>query len=131
MTFGCVALSVELMTPLVGLMLHCSAVHYYFIYLVVKVAVDLAFSVSEKLKRVEQICKDVGVQYEPSIVDGVAIVPLRSWYHSSWDHEPEIEGAVPIDMVVDLVLIATKDSISLAVELALAQSSYICAPHLL
>ena len=49
----------------------------------------------DKLARVESACASLGVRTRPLYVrvadgDDVLIVPLYSWYHSSWDAEPEL-----------------------------------------
>ncbi|CAA6655707.1 unnamed protein product [Spirodela intermedia] len=46
----------------------------------------------EKLNALLDVCRDLGVETGPGIVDGVGIVPLYSWYHESFDKEKDISG---------------------------------------
>lgn len=46
------------------------------------------------------ICAELGVDTKPRQVDGVWIVPILSWYHASFDQEPDIPGAMNIEKVV-------------------------------
>ncbi|EFN56980.1 hypothetical protein CHLNCDRAFT_21755 [Chlorella variabilis] len=50
----------------------------------------------EKLRRVQALCARLGVRTEPACVGGVWIFPILSWYHASWDREPDVPGAHPI-----------------------------------
>lgn len=50
-----------------------------------------------KLQAVMSTCTKLGVKTEPAMVDGVWICPLMSWYHASFDQEPDIEGAPSIE----------------------------------
>lgn len=50
---------------------------------------------SEKLKLLQELCTEAGVHTTPQCVDNVWIVPLYSWYHASFDKEPDIPGALP------------------------------------
>lgn len=43
-----------------------------------------------KLDGMLKLCEELGVHTQPKLVGGVWIVPLLSWYHSSWDVEPNI-----------------------------------------
>ena len=52
-----------------------------------------------KLRRLEELCASLGVHTRPARVGGVWVVPLLSWYHASFDAEPDIEGARPVDQV--------------------------------
>jgi len=52
-----------------------------------------------KLRRLEELCETLGVRTRPARVGGVWVVPLLSWYHASFDAEPDIEGARPVDQV--------------------------------
>lgn len=45
------------------------------------------------------LCADLGVRTAPASVCGVWIVPLLSWYHATWDREPDVPGAVPVQKV--------------------------------
>lgn len=54
-----------------------------------------------KLEALLDICRDLGVKTTPEkIGDRVWIVPIWSWYHASWDREPDIPGAYPIEKVM-------------------------------
>lgn len=46
----------------------------------------------EKLWRIFEICRSLGVETGPKVVKGVGIIPLFSWYHQSFDKEPDISG---------------------------------------
>ncbi|KAI5072699.1 hypothetical protein GOP47_0012805 [Adiantum capillus-veneris] len=46
----------------------------------------------EKLWKILEICCSLGVEMQPKVVKGVGIVPLFSWYHQSFDKEPDIPG---------------------------------------
>lgn len=50
---------------------------------------------TEKLKLLQELCTEAGVHTTPQCVDNVWIVPLYSWYHASFDKEPDIPGALP------------------------------------
>lgn len=52
-----------------------------------------------KWEALQKICEEMGVIVRPKQLDGVWIVPILSWYHASWDTEPEIPGSTPIDKV--------------------------------
>ena len=45
------------------------------------------------------ICDELGVHTAPWHVGGVWVVPIYSWYHQSWDTEPDVPGAAPIEKV--------------------------------
>ena len=53
-----------------------------------------------KLRRVLDLCAELGVAAAPACIAGVWIVPLLSWYHATWDREPDIPGALPVTKVV-------------------------------
>ncbi|KAI8102062.1 hypothetical protein M9434_007121 [Picochlorum sp. BPE23] len=54
-----------------------------------------------KLREIVRICDDLGVKTRPTKVsEQVWIVPMWSWYHASWDKEPDIPGAYPIERVM-------------------------------
>lgn len=56
----------------------------------------------EKLGLLRQMCTELGVYTIPKCIEGVWIVPLYSWYHASFDSEPDVPGAVPVQkMMVD------------------------------
>ena len=46
----------------------------------------------QKLGEVQALCASLGVATEPAYAAGAIVVPLHSWYHASWDKEPEIIG---------------------------------------
>lgn len=48
-----------------------------------------------KLKAVFAVCTELGVRTAPACINGLWIVPLLSWYHKSWDREPDLAGAAP------------------------------------
>jgi hypothetical protein len=52
-----------------------------------------------KLRRVLDLCAELGVAAAPACIAGVWIVPLLSWYHATWDREPDIPGALPVTKV--------------------------------
>lgn len=45
-----------------------------------------------KLDKLLDACERLGVETKPSIVDGLGIIPLYSWYHESFDEERDITG---------------------------------------
>lgn len=52
-----------------------------------------------KMKAVFAVCTELGVRTVPACVNGLWIVPLLSWYHKSWDREPDLAGAAPAHKV--------------------------------
>ncbi|GFP99094.1 hypothetical protein PHJA_002053300 [Phtheirospermum japonicum] len=46
----------------------------------------------DKLDKLLEACRRLGVETKPSIVDGVGLIPLYSWYHESFDEERDITG---------------------------------------
>ena len=52
-----------------------------------------------KLALLEQICCDLGVHTAAQQMEGLWIVPLKSWYHSSFDREPDIPGSLSAERV--------------------------------
>ncbi|KAK3027619.1 hypothetical protein RJ639_042372 [Escallonia herrerae] len=46
----------------------------------------------EKLSKLLEACRRIGVETNPTVVDGLGIVPLFSWYHKSFDREEDITG---------------------------------------
>lgn len=61
----------------------------------------------EKFQKLEELCEELGVKTQPSFVGKVLIVPLLSWYHASFDKEPEIldETLPPVEkMMSDFML---------------------------
>ena len=57
-----------------------------------------------KLALLEQICCDLGVHTTAQQVEGLWIVPLKSWYHSSFDREPDIPGSLSAERVILCIL---------------------------
>lgn len=54
-----------------------------------------------KLHHLKEICDELGVLYTPAqLPNGVWIVPLWSWYHASFDKEPDIPGSLPIEKIM-------------------------------
>ncbi|KAK2080575.1 hypothetical protein QBZ16_000429 [Prototheca wickerhamii] len=53
-----------------------------------------------KLQLVRDTCARLGVHTSPACVGGVWVFPLLSWYHASWDREPDLPGAIPIEKVM-------------------------------
>lgn len=45
------------------------------------------------------MCAELGVAAAPACIAGVWIVPLLSWYHATWDREPDVPGAMPVTKV--------------------------------
>lgn len=56
--------------------------------------------VTEKLELLQRICTEVGVHTTPQCLEGVWVVPLYSWYHNSFDQEPDIPNALPAHKVI-------------------------------
>ncbi|KAI3473617.1 hypothetical protein Pfo_031422, partial [Paulownia fortunei] len=46
----------------------------------------------DKLDKLLDACQKLGVETKPSIVDGLGLIPLYSWYHESFDGERDITG---------------------------------------
>ncbi|KAM5570206.1 acyl-carrier-protein phosphodiesterase PptH [Rosa sericea] len=44
----------------------------------------------QKLNKVLDACRGLGVETNPIVLDGLGIIPLLSWYHESFDKEEEI-----------------------------------------
>lgn len=53
-----------------------------------------------KLAHLKSIADELGVKYKPERVGDVWVVPIWSWYHASWDTEPDVAGALPIEKVM-------------------------------
>eukprot|EP00884_Botryococcus_braunii_P009223 jgi/Botrbrau1/18301/Bobra.0179s0030.1 len=53
-----------------------------------------------KMDVLNRICAELGVETKPRQVDGVWIVPILSWYHASFDQEPDIAGALKIEKIM-------------------------------
>ena len=50
-----------------------------------------------KLAALRADLEGLGVKMGPARVGGVWVVPLYRWYHASWDREPEVPEAMPIE----------------------------------
>ncbi|XP_059453472.1 uncharacterized protein LOC132184010 isoform X3 [Corylus avellana] len=46
----------------------------------------------EKLNKLLDACRGLGVETNPMVIDGLGIIPLFSWYHESFDREKDITG---------------------------------------
>ena len=53
-----------------------------------------------KLRRIQELCEQLGVHTAPACVEGVWVFPLLSWYHATWDREPDVPGSTPIQKVL-------------------------------
>jgi predicted phosphohydrolase len=54
-----------------------------------------------KLEAMKAICDELGVFYTPQkLYERLWVVPVWSWYHASWDTEPDVLGAYPIEKVM-------------------------------
>ena len=47
---------------------------------------------------------------EPAKVGGVWIAPIYSWYHASFDREPDVPGAPAVEKVMLCVLLLPSSS---------------------
>uniref|UniRef100_A0A2N9EJQ5 Calcineurin-like phosphoesterase domain-containing protein n=1 Tax=Fagus sylvatica TaxID=28930 RepID=A0A2N9EJQ5_FAGSY len=56
----------------------------------------------QKLNKLLDACRVLGVETNPMIVDGLGIIPLFSWYHESFDREKDITGVriTSLEMVI-------------------------------
>ena len=54
---------------------------------------------AEKLELLRHLCTELGVYTAPCCIEDVWLVPLYSWYHASFDAEPDIHGALPAHQV--------------------------------
>ncbi|KAL9437775.1 hypothetical protein AB3S75_023611 [Citrus x aurantiifolia] len=54
----------------------------------------------EKLNKLLDACRGLGVEINPVVIDGLGIIPLFSWYHESFDREKDISGIriLPLEM---------------------------------
>ena len=46
----------------------------------------------ERLHKIHRECASLGVLTAPAYASGTIIVPIASWYHETWDDEPDIQG---------------------------------------
>jgi len=56
-------------------------------------------AVHGKLRGLVEICEELGVRTRAAKVGPVWVVPLWSWYHASWDREPDVPGSTAIEKV--------------------------------
>lgn len=66
-----------------------------------------------KLALLEGACAELGVHTQPACMGGVWVVPLLSWYHASWDREPDLPGATPIEKVTTVGFCACDQRVGL------------------
>ena len=45
-----------------------------------------------RLKEILQLCGRLGVHTQPAFACGAIVAPILSWYHASWDQEPDVVG---------------------------------------
>ena len=48
---------------------------------------------------IKNLCNELGVHTEPLCISGVWIAPIYSWYHASFDREPDLPGAPAVEKV--------------------------------
>ena len=48
---------------------------------------------------IKNLCHELGVLTEPMRISGVWIAPIYSWYHASFDREPDLPGAPAVEKV--------------------------------
>eukprot|EP01023_Acetabularia_acetabulum_P023826 TRINITY_DN23164_c0_g1_i1.p1 TRINITY_DN23164_c0_g1~~TRINITY_DN23164_c0_g1_i1.p1 ORF type:complete len:370 (-),score=38.91 TRINITY_DN23164_c0_g1_i1:977-2086(-) len=66
----------------------------------------------EKLELIMELCTRIGVRTQATLLEGVWVVPILSWYHSSWDKLPDIPDSVPIEKaMVDFQLCQWPDGL--------------------
>ena len=53
-----------------------------------------------KLGVIKNLCHELGVHTEPMRISGVWIAPIYSWYHASFDREPDVPGAPAVEKVI-------------------------------
>ncbi|KAI3982790.1 hypothetical protein MKX01_010273 [Papaver californicum] len=68
----------------------------------------------EKLNRLLDGCKGLGVETSPMIVDGLGIIPLFSWYHESFDKEKDITGVRILSLEMVFTFFSSFKDVSLA-----------------
>jgi len=53
----------------------------------------------EKLHKVEALCSELGIRTKPGYVAGIYIVPIISWYHTTFDSDPDVvdESLAPVE----------------------------------
>lgn len=84
----------------------CSAYRYVFFVvgnheLWVRKSERGAYDSIGKLRHLREICDELGVLHRPTqLPEGIWIVPIWSWYHASFDKEPDVLGATPIEKIM-------------------------------
>jgi Icc-related predicted phosphoesterase len=58
----------------------------------------------ERLEEVLALCAQLGVSTRPGYASGAIVAPIFSWYHSSWDTEPDVVGWDGIPQAADLMM---------------------------
>ena len=56
-----------------------------------------------RLEEIFALCEELGVVTRPAYACGAIVAPILSWYHASWDEEPDIigwEGIPPAESVM-------------------------------
>ncbi|KAG8662965.1 hypothetical protein MANES_01G159900v8 [Manihot esculenta] len=53
---------------------------------------DYCLDSLEKLNKLLDACRQLGVETKPMAIEGLGIIPLFSWYHESFDREQDITG---------------------------------------
>lgn len=51
---------------------------------------EISFGSLEKLEKLLDACKRLGVKTDPVVIGSLGIIPLFSWYHESFDREDDI-----------------------------------------
>lgn len=46
----------------------------------------------DKLSEIAALCEELGVHMQPAYAGGAIVAPILSWYHASWDTEPDVAG---------------------------------------
>ena len=49
---------------------------------------------------IKNLCHELGVHTEPMRISGVWVAPIYSWYHASFDREPDVPGAPAVEKVM-------------------------------
>lgn len=60
-----------------------------------------------KLEVIKDLCRELGVHTEPERIGGVWIAPIYSWYHASFDREPDLRGAPAVEKACLCLLLST------------------------
>lgn len=67
---------------------------------------EISFGSLEKLEKLLDACKRLGVKTDPVVIGSLGIIPLFSWYHESFDREDDITSfrIPPLEMVIHFPL---------------------------